>query len=51
MGRPVSMQKSQAGHTVRVVNIAPGLIRTDIHAEMGICFEEYRERLGNPSFI
>jgi NADP-dependent 3-hydroxy acid dehydrogenase YdfG len=46
-----SMQKSQAGHNVRVINIAPGLIKTDIHAEMGISFEEYRQRLGNPSFI
>lgn len=47
----LSMQKGQAGNNVRVINIAPGLIKTDIHAEMGISFEEYRQRLGNPSFI
>jgi NADP-dependent 3-hydroxy acid dehydrogenase YdfG len=46
-----SPQKSQAANDIRVVNVAPGLIRTDIHSDMGISFEEYRERLGNPDFI
>ena len=46
-----SLQKGQASNGIRIVNIAPGLIKTDIHTEMGISFEEYRTRLGNPSFI
>ena len=36
---------------LRVVNIAPGYVRTRIHEQMGISFEEYSERLGNPDFI
>lgn len=46
-----SLQKGQAANNVRVINVAPGLIKTNIHAEMGISFDEYRERLGNPDFI
>jgi NADP-dependent 3-hydroxy acid dehydrogenase YdfG len=46
-----SLQKGQAHNGIRIVNIAPGLIKTDIHTEMGISFEEYKTRLGNPSFI
>lgn len=47
----LSLQKGQAANNVRVMNIAPGLIKSDIHSEMGISFEEYSKRLGNPSFI
>lgn len=47
----LSLQKGQAPNGIRIVNIAPGLIKTDIHAEMGISFEEYRTLLGNPTFI
>ncbi|MBA4860854.1 SDR family NAD(P)-dependent oxidoreductase [Streptomyces sp. PSKA54] len=46
-----SLQKSQAANNIRVINVAPGFVRTDIHAEMGISFEEYCERLGHPDFI
>jgi NADP-dependent 3-hydroxy acid dehydrogenase YdfG len=46
-----SLQKSQAANNIRVVNVAPGFIKTDIHSDMGISFEEYRKRLGNPDFI
>lgn len=46
-----SLNKSEAMHNVRVLNIAPGLIRTEIHQNMGISFEEYCEKLGNPTFI
>ena len=47
----MSLQKGQAANNVRVVNIAPGFVKTNIHAEMGISFKEYCERLGNPEFI
>lgn len=46
-----SLQKGQAGNNIRVINVAPGLVKTNIHAEMGISFAEYCERLGNPDFI
>jgi NADP-dependent 3-hydroxy acid dehydrogenase YdfG len=46
-----SLQKGAARDNIRVVNIAPGLIKTDIHTDMGITFEAYRELLGNPDFI
>jgi NADP-dependent 3-hydroxy acid dehydrogenase YdfG len=47
----MSLQKAEAVHNVRVINVAPGFVRTNIHAEMGISFEEYCRRLGNPEFI
>ncbi|MDQ8729514.1 SDR family oxidoreductase [Bradyrhizobium sp. LHD-71] len=47
----LTLHKSQAPHNVRVVNVAPGLVKTDIHEEMGISFEEYSKLLGNPTFI
>ncbi len=46
-----SLQIAEAKNNVRVMNIAPGLIKTDIHQKMGITFEEYAERLGHPTFI
>jgi len=46
-----SMQQANARHNIRVVNVAPGFIKTNIHAQMGITFEEYCARLGNPTFI
>ena len=46
-----SLNMSEAEHNVRVINLAPGLIRTAIHQKMGISFEEYCEMLGNPTFI
>ena len=29
----------------------PGLVRTNIHVDMGVTFEEYCKLLGNPEFI
>ena len=46
-----SMQVGQAKHNVRVINIAPGFVKTNIHADMGISFEDYSRQLGNPEFI
>jgi hypothetical protein len=36
---------------VRVINIAPGFVKTNIHAGIGISFEEYCRVTGNPDFI
>ncbi len=49
--RSASLQKSAAANNIRVMNIAPGLIKTDIHADMGLTFEAYCELLGNPEFF
>ena len=46
-----SLNMSEAEYNIRIVNLAPGLIRTSIHQKMGISFEEYCEKLGNPTFI
>jgi NADP-dependent 3-hydroxy acid dehydrogenase YdfG len=46
-----SLQKGKAADNIRVINIAPGLVKTNIHADMGISFEDYCKMLGNPDFI
>src|SRR3954452_8133470 len=46
-----SVREAEGKNGVRVINIAPGYIRTNIHAGMGITFEQYREGLGNPDFM
>jgi NADP-dependent 3-hydroxy acid dehydrogenase YdfG len=46
-----SLREAEGKNGVRVVNVAPGYIRTDIHKGMGITFEQYREMLGNPDFL
>ena len=46
-----SLREAEANSGIRVINIAPGYIRTNIHAGMHISFEEYRARLGNPDFM
>ncbi|MDO9578437.1 MAG: SDR family oxidoreductase [Candidatus Cloacimonadales bacterium] len=46
-----SLQMAEAKNNVRVINVAPGLIKTNIHQNMGISFEEYSKNLGNPTFI
>ena len=46
-----SMQKGQAEHNVRVINIAPGLVRTNIPVDMGITFEEYCELCQPPLLL
>jgi NADP-dependent 3-hydroxy acid dehydrogenase YdfG len=45
------LQKGKAANNVRVINIAPGFVKTSIHVDMGISFEAYCEQLGNPDFI
>jgi NADP-dependent 3-hydroxy acid dehydrogenase YdfG len=46
-----SLCEAEANNGIRVINIAPGYIRTNIHAGMHISFEQYRARLGNPDFM
>ena len=46
-----SLQEAEGKNGVRVINVAPGYIRTNIHAGMGITFDEYRAALGNPDFL
>jgi len=46
-----SLQQGQAKNNIRVINLAPGLVKTNIHETMGISFEEYCKMLGNPDFI
>jgi len=46
-----SLREAEGMNGVRVVNVAPGYIRTNIHAGMGISFDEYRALLGNPDFL
>ena len=46
-----SLREAEGKNGVRVINVAPGYVRTDIHKRMGITFEQYREMLGNPDFL
>jgi NADP-dependent 3-hydroxy acid dehydrogenase YdfG len=46
-----SLQQAEAKNNVRVINIAPGFVRTNIHVGMGVSFEEYCRLTGNPDFI
>jgi len=46
-----SLREAEGKNGVRVINVAPGYIRTNIHAGMGITFDEYRTALGNPDFL
>jgi NADP-dependent 3-hydroxy acid dehydrogenase YdfG len=46
-----SLREDVAKSGVRVINVAPAYVKTNIHQQMGISFEEYRERLGNPDFM
>ena len=46
-----SLQQAEAKNNIRIINIAPGLVKTSIHQTTGISFEEYCKMLGNPDFI
>ncbi|KTD33636.1 SDR family oxidoreductase [Legionella israelensis] len=46
-----SLQMAEGKNNVRIMNIAPALIKTEIHKSMGISFQEYCELLGHPDFI
>lgn len=46
-----SLREAEGKNGVRMINVAPGYVRTNIHAGMGISFDEYRQALGNPDFL
>lgn len=46
-----SLREAEGKHGIRVINIAPGYVKTNIHRGMGITFEQYCEALGNPDFM
>jgi NADP-dependent 3-hydroxy acid dehydrogenase YdfG len=46
-----SLREAEGKHGIRVINIAPAYVKTNIHQDMGITFEEYRQALGNPDFM
>src|SRR5262249_44247762 len=46
-----SLREAVGMQGVRVINVAPAYIKTNIHAGMGISFEEYCRLLGNPDFL
>src|SRR5262245_36271004 len=46
-----SLREAEGKNGVRVINISPGYIRTNIHRGMGVTFEEYEKALGYPDFM
>jgi NADP-dependent 3-hydroxy acid dehydrogenase YdfG len=46
-----SLREAEGKNGVRVINVAPGYVRTNIHAGMGVSFDEYKRLLGNPDFL
>lgn len=46
-----SLREAAAPAGVRVINLAPGYVRTNIHNNMGISLEKHEEMLGHPDFM
>jgi len=46
-----SLREAVGMQGVRVINVAPAYIKTNIHKGMGISFDEYCRLLGNPDFL
>ena len=46
-----SLNKALTKHNIRVINIAPGIVKTKIHQGIGISFEEYAAMMNHPTFI
>jgi NADP-dependent 3-hydroxy acid dehydrogenase YdfG len=46
-----SLREAEGKNGVRVINVAPGYVKTNIHRGMGVTFEQYCESLGNPDFM
>jgi NADP-dependent 3-hydroxy acid dehydrogenase YdfG len=45
------LREAEGKNGIRVINVAPGYVKTNIHKQMGISFEEYCRVLGNPDFM
>jgi NADP-dependent 3-hydroxy acid dehydrogenase YdfG len=46
-----SLREAVGRQGVRVINVAPAYIKTNIHQGVGISFDEYCRLLGNPDFL
>ena len=46
-----SLREAEGRNGVRVINVAPGYVRTNIHKSMGVSFEDYCRMLGDPDFL
>jgi NADP-dependent 3-hydroxy acid dehydrogenase YdfG len=46
-----SLREAVGMQGVRVINVSPAYIKTNIHQGMGISFEDYCRLLGNPDFL
>ncbi len=46
-----SLREAEGKNGVRVINVSPGYVKTNIHRNMGISFEQYCQALGNPDFM
>jgi NADP-dependent 3-hydroxy acid dehydrogenase YdfG len=46
-----SLREAEGKNGVRVIDVAPGYVKTNIHRGMGITFEQYCQILGNPDFM
>jgi NADP-dependent 3-hydroxy acid dehydrogenase YdfG len=46
-----SLRLAYGRRGLRAINLAPGYVKTPLHEQMGISFEEYRQMLGDPDFM
>jgi NADP-dependent 3-hydroxy acid dehydrogenase YdfG len=46
-----SLREAEGKNGVRVINVAPGYVKTNIHRGMGITFEQYCQAMGDPDFM
>jgi NADP-dependent 3-hydroxy acid dehydrogenase YdfG len=46
-----SLREAEGKNGVRVIDVAPGYVKTNIHRGMGVTFEQYCQALGNPDFM
>jgi NADP-dependent 3-hydroxy acid dehydrogenase YdfG len=46
-----SLRLAYGKRGLRAINLAPGYVKTPLHEQMGISFEEYTEMLGDPDFM
>ena len=46
-----SLRLAYGKRGLRAMNLAPGYVKTPLHEQMGISFEEYEDMLGHPDFM